>query len=245
MKHLSLALLFLALITSCSKDDTDSSKIHRVATIKHSSNSGPSLAFEYYPDGKLKQFERTGNDYGIYEYYADSIVFTCYNLSASNGNINELKYTTTYVLNSDGLAISSVTVYPNNTRSLGSYEYDSNGFLTKAIEGGIETNYTISNENITYTADYYEGNILTSESFECFSDKLNNTNSNLFNCFDYTKTGADFLGKRGKNLLKESLFTHRDGYSYTYEYTYTFDSKGRVVKMTLSSGNYFDITYTE
>lgn len=233
------------MLLSCTKSDPniDNSEF-KIASINHSQLNGPHVNFDYYPDGKLKKYEYVDDNYGIYEYFNDSIVLKCYSLSSSNTKINEIEYTRTYYINSSGMADSSKTTYPDQQNIQTTYEYDTNGFLVRTLEGDWEIINTVLDENVTYTASYYNGNLLTSESFEHFGDKLNNTNTSLFNCFDYSKTGTGFLGKFGKNLQKKSVFTN-SGTHYTYEYSYNFDERGRITKMTVSTGNYYSITYID
>ena len=241
MKQVCIALFCLTILLSCAKSDSniDNSEF-KVASINHSQVNGPHINFDYYPDGKLKKYEYVDDNYGIYEYFNDSIVLKSYDISISDTK-NELKYTKTYYINSIGFAISSKTIYPDKQTLQATYEYDSDGFLIRIVEGDWETINTIVDGNVIYTANYYNGDLRISESFEHYSDKFNKTNTPLFNCFDYDKTGANFLGKIGRNLQKKSVYTNAT--SHTYEYSYTFDAIGRVTKMAISTGNHFSITY--
>lgn len=232
-----IAVLLLMTFLSCKKtiNDDNLNKIHfQVASIKHSLPNGPSITFEYYQDGKLKKYNYS-NEYGEYEYHDDSIVLKCFE---SNGN---QKFTKTYKIE-NGEAVSSITEYPNKSNSYETYKYDSSGYLIKTVGDNWYEENTYTNDKLTFDAIYSNGVLSVSEYFEYYTDKVNNTNSELFSSFNYIKTGIVFFGKQGRGLIKKSIYTN-SGSSFTYEYFYTYDKYGKIIRMDISTGNYFDIEY--
>lgn len=231
-------LLFMILL-SCEKtinDDDLHKNLFQVSSIKHSLPNGPSLTFEYYQDGKLKKYN-SSFEYGEYEYHIDSIVFRCFE---SNGS---QKFTKTYKIENK-VTVSSITKYPNKSISKENYEYNSTGYLIRTVGDNWYEENTYTNDKLTFNALYINGILSISENFEYYIDKENNTNSELFSSFNYLKTGIDFFGKRSSGLIKKSTYKNA-GNAFTYEYYYTYDKSGRILKMDISTGNYFSIQYID
>lgn len=223
MKELWLELLLALLIfSSCTKSEIESDNLSKnefkVATITINSEL---YSFEYFPNGRLKKYQIASVREDVYEYYTDSIVCTMYNLNPRYGIVHEPIYTMIYKLNSKGLANSCTTIHSDNSRSQVAFEYDSNGYLYKA---GKEIS-TVTNGNLISKVTP-----IWTRSYEYYED-VNNTNSDLFSNDDLAQTGIDFLGKRGRNLLKKCIDNSIPDMPKTYEFSYTYDTKGRVIEM--------------
>ena len=236
MKQMWLELLLaLSIFASCTKSKIESDNLSKnefkVATITTNSEL---YSFEYFPNGRLMKYQIASVREDVYEYDNDSVVCTMYNLNPRYGIVHQPIYTMIYKLNSKGLAVSCTTIHSDNSRSQVAFEYDSNGYLYKADK---EIN-TVTNGNLISKITP-----IWSRTYEYYED-LNNTNSDLFSNDNLAQTGIDFLGNRGRNLLKKCIDYSIPDMPKVYEFSYTYDTKGRVIKMfyydTLFTITYYD-----
>jgi hypothetical protein len=183
-------------------------------------------------DNSGRQVTRTG-DRRRYDfiYSADSVLKNYFEFSSgSSGTIS-------YVLNSEGLAVSAIDRNDGGIIVHYTYSYDAQGYLIKETsfdEGGFFTDTTINT--------WLEGNLLSSfhsrynqnpglllsenTTYTYYADKANSIGDE--------NQGIFFLGKSSKNLLKAS-----NSGSGEFIYTYTYDASGRVA----SEGGYLYYTY--
>jgi len=241
-----IALVFSAIV-SCKKTDdnyTPNIVVKKLASLNQtSSNAAYNIgltSFEYYPDGKLKKIDKVNKRIIEYEYSENSVVekSTHYNESSS--------WTTTYNLNSNGLAISATDTDPYT------FEYDAQGYLLKEEYpiGYYEDCITseIKNGNVSLVTYTMNGNTKRTVSFEYYTNKYCTFNINQVGNSFHGVVGLDFLGKRSVNLVKSYVINDPQlNYPITYDCSYIYDSNGDVTRVIINiTGGvvaYVDYTY--
>ena len=234
-------------IASCKKTDDNNPQnmvVKKLASLNQtSSNANYNIGltnFEYYPDGKLKKIDQINKRIIEYEYSENSVIekSTHYNESSS--------WTTTYNLNSNGLAISATDSDPYI------FEYDAQGYLLK--EKYSFSNYVdclisvIENDNVSSVTYTQNGTPMWTISYEYYTDKYCTFNCNQSGNTFHEGVGLDFLGKRSVNLVKRYVLNDPQlNYPITYDCSYIFDANGDVTRVTINiTGGavvYVDYTY--
>jgi hypothetical protein len=218
-----LALLFfgLLLISSCKKDDDESTfqfdKYPRIKSIQSLGKSGYTLNFEYDSKGRLIKSDQDGI---IQKFeYSDSKVINTF--PGSQGTL-------LYFLNADGLADST------NYGII--YGYNENGYMVHQFyDTNNEWTITILNGNRSRAIRIVSGYL----SYSDYSyNQKNNTIGNENN-------GMGFEGKQNINLTSKEIYYKLCYFPDTIYHSYDFDIKDRVVKQIIvNSGKSDTILYT-
>ena len=221
--YLAATLFFgLVIVSSCKKDDNDSTfqfdKYPRIKSIQYGVDSSSSIDYyEYDSKGRLNKLNQDGTIQNIE--YSDSKVAWIY---------KDFHDTIFYALNSKGLAISYADLIYN--------EYDENGYLIHwYIDDKNASFISILNGNMSSVKRIYSADT-TFSTYE-YSQK-NNT-------IGYENMGMSFLGKQNINLTSKQIYHKNSDLPDTAYFSYEFDNKDRVVKqITNNSGNINTILYT-
>ncbi len=225
-------LLILLFCFGCKKDDVcnPTASKHIVSEI---TDSGLAAQYEYEPDGRIKRMVTGGGTDITVEYVSNFKSPFIYNeaidglkILDKSGNISGL-----YVFASRQYEPSGPILGPTSTRTqaisyestsiLQSFEYNSNGNLTKVItKNPINTTTDLFN--------WQDGNMVSSSTFfgvrtyEYYTDKVNTSGNEYF--------GQSFLGVSSKNPIKKEISGN-----LTTDYTYEFDEECYITKVTTTT----------
>jgi hypothetical protein len=231
MKIINAVFLFsLLLIMSCSKDDSNpgnNSSTDLIKTFQFNSGAlnnfsinnnydtqkrllNSTVTFDMNPSlNYTEEFEYSGNGITVKKYDA----------------LDNLVSTSSYFLNSSGLADSSVT---QNGAVHSRMTYDIEGHLTRQINYDqfdqlyeTKTNQYLNNNLISAVTVDVNGNITIRYDYLDYDLSHKNTvaNANL---------GQSFLGKSSQNIPMK-VNANLSGILYNFSYVLTFDSQGRII----------------
>lgn len=232
----SIALYLI--LTACNNTTGDPTiptptKVCDIASLKYGQSN---WTIEYNSDGEMSKLS---NRYFIsnYSYKADSIIEYVYN--KSTGIYIDTIY---YKLNADGNVVARKYGY--------SFTYDNNGYRKTVTNNNTTETYQVINGNYvsSVVTDDLTGNILTTNTFEYYTDQENKGT----NWFDANPIGliqdASFLmkhfGKQSKNMIKKISKPSE----YIRNFTNEYNSDGYVSKQTSTDTTgtvtgIFDYTY--
>ncbi len=238
-----LAVLAFSITLFSCKKDSDTTEAAKPFIQKTTLEDQSYILYQY--DGtRLVKITSTDGSYTTLDYSATTVTAKEYSVDNVQGNSQM------FTLNSQGYAISSVTT-PGKKKNLSSksilpiaiaqfailsptisYEYNSDGYMTKAIYGDAGNQevitYTISNGNHVGYADAAGGQTSTSTS-EFYLDKTNTVGSE--------NMGITFFGKQDKNLIQSVTDTY-SGSPVMHSYSYQYDTQNRVVSTTITTSGF-------
>jgi hypothetical protein len=235
----SILLFFMAIAFACKKTDTTPAEVCKVTSFKsynEKSKTTETIQYEYNTDGKINKMSYSpivaaykNQAYETISYSSTAVVFTLYD------DKNKVISTTTYQLNTAGY----VTKIDYGSSYLVTYEYDSQGFLSKSSSSGA-----FSGGNYTYT--YTDGNLTSVKGFddkgkatdattnEYYLDKSNGLK--LETIYEKNILGQSLFGNGSKNLLKKTTYSSGSTTIIT-DFTYTFDAKGNPTQIFQKASN--------
>lgn len=230
MRKIFLAVIILgaaAVLAGCKKDNGDkggggggsTARIHT----RYSETAGDTSTFtyEYNMDGKLTKLvhSKAGQeDYvQLYVYSAGRVEYL---LPSASDTIRS-----TYFLNSQGLADSSVSEFGE---SVTRFSYDANGYLIRGVRSNmghdfLAATYSIAGGNLVSIAN--DPPVNYTETYT-YTDKVNTIGNE--------NTGQGWMGKQSVNLMATQ---HIEPSNYNSSFTYEFDSLGRVSSYVQVSGS--------
>jgi hypothetical protein len=235
-----LAALALSITLYSCKKDSDITEAAKPLVQKTTLEDNSYFLYQY--DGnRLTKITSSDGGYTTIDYTATTATVKEYSVD------NVLGSSQVFTLNSKGYAISSVTSSGKkkslSTKSIlpiaiaqfaiasptTTYEYNSDGYMTKAIYGDAGNQeiitYTITNGNSVAYSDAAGGQTFTSTS-QFYLDKTNT--------IGFENMGISFFGKQDKNL-KQSVTDTYSGSAVAHSYTYQYDSQNRVASNTIST----------
>jgi YD repeat-containing protein len=255
VKCLSLAILLVTSVISCTKDNGNpNDPVCRVNSIKWDTME---TRMKYDAAGnvlKATDLDSSKERWSAsFEYSTGKIIEKDSAASAGSDFIDLASVTITHIVGANGFVSVSYFGGPGTwVEDSTWYTYNSEGYLTKSVhthyqiynngslhQSYIEThNYTIANgnrvaETINWVGDGTSNpNYTNTVAYTYYSAQSNYNGININYYYDYP-----FLGKKNVSLLKKAVYTYGlSGTTDSYEYTYEFDTTGKPIKVTNTSG---------
>ena len=240
-KLLTLLILLTLFSTSCSKNDDPQpqsiNSIPKVKTIAYGSTNASTFTYDY--QGRiLKQGESDGSKVE-YIYNANSVIENSFN--------SALTLTKTYSieLNTNGLIENATLIFPYNIDHRLEYTYNTDKQLA-VLKSTSGTNFNLNyNEEYKYTSKQLnnkkryqlDGTLFQTTNYEYFTDENNS--------IGFKNRGLNYYADVSEFPIKSEMIIFSATNSNTYFYDYNYDSKNRISKKIINSGNdgINDITY--
>jgi hypothetical protein len=220
----------------CRKNETVvTPEVCKIASVESVAGGIATTKYEYGTDGKVSKiiYSPSGN-YTTFTYSSSTIVFSSFDKN------NKQTSTSKFTLNAAGYIVS-------NDAIAATYEYDSQGYMTKSTSFGFISYYTYVDENLkTLKIVNPKGETIYSYAFT-YLDKPNIIHWQgeiLYkDSFNYLIPGQVLYGKGSKNLTNYYSRTEYFSSGFTIGFiniTYSFDAKGNIANIVRKSSLEFD-----